>query len=42
MKICETGDLLLFKTKNTGAKIQRVLTNSEFDHVAMIVKFKNR
>ena len=36
--ICETGDILLFYTKNTGAKIQRMITNSNFDHVAMVVK----
>lgn len=38
-KIAETGDVLLFYTRNTGAKLQRVITNSDFDHVAMVVKF---
>lgn len=37
----ETGDILLFYTKNTGAKIQRMITNSDFDHVAMVVKFRH-
>jgi len=36
----ETGDILLFYTKNTGARFQRFITNSDFDHVAMVVKFK--
>ena len=38
----ETGDILLFHTNNTGAKIQRVLTNSDYDHVAMVVKFRKK
>ena len=32
----------MFRTKNTGATIQRVLTNSEYDHVAMVVKFRKK
>lgn len=39
-RIAETGDILLFYTRNTGAKIQRAITNSDFDHVAMVVKFR--
>ena len=38
----ETGDILLFFTENTGAKIQRFLTNSDYDHVAMVVKLQKR
>ena len=41
MSQAETGDVLLFYTKNIGAKIQRAFTNSDFDHVAMVVKFRN-
>ncbi len=29
----------MFYTKNTGAQLQRLFTNSDFDHVAMVVKF---
>ena len=32
----------MFHTKNTGAKIQRVITNSDYDHVAMVVKFRKK
>lgn len=32
----------MFRTNNTGAKIQRVLTNSDFDHVAMVVRFRQK
>ena len=39
MQTAQTGDILLFYTKNTGAQIQRFITNSDFDHVAMVVKF---
>lgn len=34
----QTGDLLLFKTDNLGAKLQRYLAKSEYDHIAMIVR----
>ena len=40
--VAETGDLLLFHTQNLGAKIQRVLTSSDYDHVAMVVKFRKK
>lgn len=38
----DTGDLLLFRTKQDqlGARITRTLTSSNFDHVAMILKFE--
>jgi hypothetical protein len=39
IQTAETGDILLFYTKNTGAQFQRWITNSDFDHVAMVVKF---
>ncbi len=38
VSMAETGDILLFHTKNTGAKLQRFFTNSDYDHVAMILK----
>lgn len=40
IQTAETGDILLFYTKNTGAQLQRFITNSDFDHVAMVVKFR--
>lgn len=36
----ETGDLLLFYTNNIGAKLQRFFTNSDFDHIAMVIRFR--
>jgi hypothetical protein len=32
-----TGDILLFQSKNIGAKIQRKLAGSTFDHVGMLL-----
>jgi len=37
----QTGDVLLFYTRHMGASIQRALTNSDFDHVAMVVRFRS-
>lgn len=34
----QTGDILLFKTKNFMAKVQRLFTQKEYDHAALIVK----
>lgn len=39
LKICDIGDILLFRGKHFGAKITRGVTNSTFDHVAMILRF---
>lgn len=36
---CQTGDILLFRTNNSTAKLQRSLTGSKFDHVGMVVSF---
>jgi len=36
-----TGDLILFKTKATGAKLQRKITHSEYDHVGIIIRGMN-
>ena len=33
-----TGDLVLFSSKHSGAKITKFFTNSEWDHVGIIVK----
>lgn len=37
-RIAETGDILLFLTDHTAGKIQRFLTGSSYDHVAMVIK----
>ncbi len=37
--IAETGDLLLFQSKSMASNLQRILTRSAFDHVALLVKF---
>lgn len=31
-------DILLFKNKNLMSKVQRLFTNSDYDHVAMLLK----
>ncbi|CAG9329377.1 unnamed protein product [Blepharisma stoltei] len=36
-----TGDILLFRSKNIAAKIQRSLTRSKFDHVAMLLCYSS-
>ncbi|CAG9329567.1 unnamed protein product [Blepharisma stoltei] len=36
-----TGDILLFRSKNIAAKVQRVLTRSKFDHVAMLLCYSS-
>ncbi|CAK67631.1 unnamed protein product (macronuclear) [Paramecium tetraurelia] len=42
LKIVESGDVLLFETDNTGAKLQRVFTNTKYDHVAIAIKMANK
>lgn len=36
-----TGDLLLFRGKDIVSKIQRVVTKSDYDHVAFILKYSS-
>ena len=31
----------MFKSNNSGGKITRTLTGSQFDHVAMVLKFES-
>lgn len=38
----ENGDLLLFRSKNSGSKLQRCLTWSKYDHVGLILRFENK
>lgn len=37
----DTGDILLYKSNNSGGKLTRTLTGSQFDHVSMILKFES-
>jgi hypothetical protein len=41
LTMVDTGDLLLFRSKHVGAKIQRSFTRSQFDHVALLLKYQN-
>ena len=34
----DTFDLILFKGKNMMCKVQRFFTNSDFDHIALVIK----
>lgn len=36
--IGDNFDILLFKNKNLMSKVQRLFTNSDYDHVAMLLK----
>ena len=37
----DTFDVLLFKNRTMMSKVQRILTNSDYDHVAMLIKASN-
>jgi hypothetical protein len=39
LKIADTGDLLLFRGKSIITKIQRTLTMSDYDHVALLLRY---
>ena len=41
MAKADTGDILLFRTNRSISKMARGITNSHFDHVAMVLKFEN-
>lgn len=41
MQAAETGDIILMSTTDTECAIQRFVTNSEYDHIGLIVKFHN-
>lgn len=38
--MADTFDILLFKCSTKGGKLIRSFSSSEFDHAAMVVKFK--
>lgn len=35
---CSTFDILLFKNKSLMSKVQRIFTNSDYDHTALLLK----
>jgi hypothetical protein len=37
-KIADTGDVILFKAPELGCKLQRIVTNSNYNHIAMILR----
>ena len=39
--IADSGDVLLFKCDNIMSGLQRTFTNSEYDHIAMFLRFAN-
>ncbi|KAL4428955.1 hypothetical protein ABPG74_011151 [Tetrahymena malaccensis] len=41
LQIAKTGDILLFKTNNFNAKLQRATTISNYDHVGIVIKLKD-
>ena len=40
IKEADSGDILLFTGKTFSSKMTRKLTNSEYDHVAMVITFE--
>jgi hypothetical protein len=39
LSVAQTGDLLLFQSKSLGSNLQRIITRSNYDHVALLIKF---
>ena len=37
-KIADTGDILLFKTPEFGSQLQRFITNSNYNHIAVVLR----
>lgn len=37
----DTGDILLFRGCTLSAKLQRSFTRSEYDHVALLLRYSN-
>jgi len=40
-EIVQTGDILLFRSKAIPAKMQRAITGSKYDHVALLLKLQD-
>ena len=41
MDYAETGDILLFRSKKFSSKLQRTFTRSNYDHIALLLKYTN-
>ena len=41
LREADTGDLLLYQGSSLNSKFIRTMTNGQFDHVAMLLKFEN-
>jgi len=37
----DTGDILLFRSRNFASKLQRMVTSSNYDHVALVLRYSN-
>ena len=37
----ENGDLLLFRSKNSGSLVQRCFTRGKYDHIGLVLRFEN-
>ena len=38
--LIDTGDLIFFKSATLGGRVQRFVTNSDFDHVGLALKYR--
>lgn len=36
----DTGDMIFFRSRTFGGKVQRLMTNSAFDHVGLALKYR--
>ena len=41
-EVGDTFDIILFKNKNFMSQFQRLVTNSDYDHVAMLLKTSSK
>jgi len=41
LQMADSGDILLFRAKNVGAKLQRSFTGSIYDHVAILLRYND-
>lgn len=42
LEMGDTFDIILFKNKSLISKVQRIFTNSDYDHVAMLLRASNQ
>lgn len=40
-KLADTGDILLFTGSSFVTRVQRAITMSDYDHVAMLLRYSN-